>query len=171
MRYKIIRYTFALIRKHESCSYKKVSIGRYFRQSGFAVDWCSFRLLQTLQPDQDLEAGPGRQKDSGKRGRDWTFPQRSGLERRSKAAEILSATVLPLVIFSSFLVLVCLLLFTDCGSEKGDSSVFLDSIFDIFEDCGLGGSVSQEQQQLIRKLLLNINIPPLTTVTILSPLD
>ena len=57
--------------------------------------------------------------------------------------------------------LVCLLLFTDCGAEKGDSSVFLDSIFDIFEDCGLGGSVSQEQQQLIRELLLdNITTSP-----------
>ena len=115
------------------------------------MDWCSFRLL-TVQTDQDTEQVD--QRDSSKRDQDWTFPQRSGLERRSKAAEIVSATVLPLVIFSSFLVLVCLLLFTDCGSEKADSSVFLDSIFDIFEDCGLGGSVSQEQQQLIRKLLL-----------------
>ena len=141
-------------RKHESCSYKKISIGRYFRQSGFAVDWCSFRLV-TAQTGVERERG--EQQDSSKRGRDWVFPQRSGLQRRSKAAEIVSATVLPLVIFSSFLVLVCLLLFTDCGAEKGDSSVFLDSIFDIFEDCGLGGSVSQEQQQLIRKLLLNIN--------------
>ena len=137
-----------MTRKHESCSYKKISIGRYFRQSGFAVDWCSFRLL-TAQADQDTELD---QKDSSKRERPWSFPQRSGLERRSKAAEIVSATVMPLVIFSSFLVLVLLLLFTDCGAEKGDSSVFLDSIFDIFEDCGLGGSVSQEQQELIRKL-------------------
>ena len=118
------------------------------------MDWCSFRLL-TAPTGQDTE--PVDQKDSRKNDKEWTFPQRSGLERRSKAAEIVSATVLPLVIFSSFLVLVCLLLFTDCGAEKGDSSVFLDSIFDIFEDCGLGGSVSQEQQQLIRKLLLNIN--------------
>ena len=122
------------------------------------MDWCSFRLL-TAPSGQDTE--PVDQKDSRKNDKEWTFPQRSGLERRSKAAEIVSATVLPLVIFSSFLVLVCLLLFTDCGSEKADSSVFLDSIFDIFEDCGLGGSVSQEQQQLIRKLSLTINIPPL----------
>ena len=123
------------------------------------MDWCSFRLL-TAPTGQDTE--PVEQKDSRKDDKEWTFPQRSGLERRSKAAEIVSATVLPLVIFSSFLVLVCLLLFTDCGAEKGDSSVFLDSIFDIFEDCGLGGSVSQEQQELIRKLLLNINSPHTT---------
>ena len=142
-------------RKHESCSYKKVSIGRYFRQSGFAVDWCSFRLLS--ERTEVVTGGRGEGEDSSKREPAWVFPQRSGLQRRSKAAEIVSATVLPLVIFSSFLVLVCLLLFTDCGAEKGDSSVFLDSIFDIFEDCGLGGSVSQEQQELIRKLLLNIN--------------
>ena len=125
------------------------------------MDWCSFRLL-TAQTGEDRRGPEGEQEDSSRGGRAWVFPQRSGLERRSKAAEIVSATVLPLVIFSSFLVLVCLLLFTDCGAEKGDSSVFLDSIFDIFEDCGLGGSVSQEQQQLIRKLLLdNINTSPL----------
>ena len=125
------------------------------------MDWCSFRLL-TAQTGEERRGQEGEQQDSSRGGRAWVFPQRSGLERRSKAAEIVSATVLPLVIFSSFLVLVCLLLFTDCGAEKGDSSVFLDSIFDIFEDCGLGGSVSQEQQQLIRELLLdNITTSPL----------
>ena len=143
-----------MTRKHESCSYKKISIGRYFRQSGFAVDWCSFRLL-TAQADPETELLD--QKDS-KRERPWSFPQRSGLERRSKAAEIVSATVMPLVIFSSFLVLVCLLLFTDCGTEKEESSVFLESIFDIFEDCSLKTRAGQDDQQLIRKVITIRNI-------------
>ena len=69
--------------------------------------------------------------------------------------EIVSATLLPMVIFSSFLVLVCLLLFTDCGLEKEENSVFLDSLFDVFEDCSLRSQVSQEQQQLIRSVLPN----------------
>ena len=69
--------------------------------------------------------------------------------------EIVSATLLPMVIFSSFLVLVCLLLFTDCGLEKEENSVFLDSLFDVFEDCGLRSRESQEQQQLIRSVITN----------------
>ena len=136
------------LRKHSTCSYKKISIERYFRQAGFAVDWCSFRLITSntehSPPDRD-------RKEFTKRHMDWSFPLRSGLERGSKAVEIISATVLPMVIFSSFLVLVCLLLFSDCGTEKEENSAFLDSIFDIFDDCGLGGPIGQERQQLIRE--------------------
>ena len=119
------------------------------------MDWCSFRLISPTSQQNPLNVD---RKDFNKRHMDWSFPLRSGLERRSKAVEIVSATVLPLVIFSSFLVLVCLLLFTDCGTEKEESSVFLESIFDIFEDCSLKTRAGQDDQQLIRKVITIRNI-------------
>lgn len=133
------------LRKIDSCSYKRISVERYFRQAGLAVDWCSFRLVYHNDTVDEKHENNSAEKIK------WTFPQKSKTGRRSRFPEILVAIIGPLLIFSLFCVFVGFLLWTDCGGEKDNTNVFIESLFDIF-DCGLlgrGQGGSLEQQQLL----------------------
>ena len=63
----------------------------------------------------------------------WKFPRRSGLERGSRLPEVTAAILGPILIFAMFSVGLGFLLWTDCGSEKENSNIFIESLFDIFE--------------------------------------
>lgn len=134
----------APLRVHESCSYKRISVERHFRQSGFAVDWCSFRLtsedLETMAKTATL-----RPMIESK----WNFPNRSSLERRSRYSEIIAAIIVPILIFSLFTLGVGFLLWSDCGAEKTNKDIFIQSLFDVFEDC-FKGSDADQQELLLR---------------------
>ena len=68
----------------------------------------------------------------------WTFPQRSKLGREDKLSEITGAIIGPLLIFTTFILCLGFLLWSDCGDEKEEGKVFIETIFDVFEDCGRG---------------------------------
>ena len=140
----------APLRRHESCSYKRVSVERHFRGAGLAVDWCSFRLVTAppaAPPRPGGGAGAGRVHGDTS---SWTAPRRSAVARQSRVAELLAALSLPLLVFTAFSVCLGLLLWTDCGSEKDNSNIFIDSLFDIFYDCfGGGAGVAGQQRQLL----------------------
>jgi len=121
------------LRNHETCSYKRISVERYFRQAGFAVDWCSFRLLKHVKKEKNRDMPvptflPGDTKD-------WNFPERSKRMRKSKLPEILTAMVVPLLVLVFFSASLGALLWSDCKSEKQTGNLFIDSLFEIFDDC------------------------------------
>ena len=110
----------------------RVSVERHFFQG---VDWC------TAPP-----AAHPRNGDTSS----WTAPRRSAVARQSRVAELLAALSLPVLVFTAFSVCLGLLLWTDCGSEKDNSNIFIDSLFDIFYDCfGGGAGVAGQQRQLL----------------------
>eukprot|EP00092_Neocalanus_flemingeri_P008945 GFUD01009623.1.p1 GENE.GFUD01009623.1~~GFUD01009623.1.p1 ORF type:complete len:506 (-),score=92.78 GFUD01009623.1:448-1965(-) len=122
------------LRNHETCSYKRISVERYFRQAGFAIDWCSFRLLKQRDGAHNKIVKVVRTFDLGDKRSDWQFPERGEMKRESKVAEILTAMVIPLIIFALFSAGLGALLWSDCNSEKQTSNLFIDSLFEIF-DC------------------------------------
>ena len=94
------RETFPL-RKLATCSFKRTSVERHFRQAGFVIDWCGFRLLaqddrgETVvwtDQEEEVEAGGETQEvDEGlsgpaggpSEGVTWHFPVREDLPLRS----------------------------------------------------------------------------------------
>jgi len=124
------------LRKHKTCSYKRISVERYFRQAGFAIDWCSFRLISASSSLGNNQTGKLIKTFSeGSIKADWHFPERGDMKRESKLAEILTAMVIPLVILAIFSTCLGFILWSDCNSEKQASNLFIDSLFDVFYDC------------------------------------
>ena len=134
------------LRKHQSCSYKRVSVERHFRQSGFAVDWCSFRIItkQLAKSEDRVTRRPTIESN-------WIFPQRSQLQRQSKYPQIIAGIIGPILIFALFTLGVGFLLWTDCTNEKANSNIFIDSLFDVFEDCFGHKKETLEQQELLMR--------------------
>jgi len=123
------------LRNHETCSYKRISVERYFRQAGFAIDWCSFRLLKPREGVNNETVKVVRTFDTGDKSQNWHFPERGSMTRESKIAGILTAMVIPLLILLLFSAGLGALLWSDCNSEKQTSNLFIDSLFEIFDDC------------------------------------
>ena len=135
------------LRKHQTCSYKRISVERYFRQAGFAIDWCSFRLIEKVESTKKTAKiieifSPSDESLS------WKLPKRSLMPRESKIAEILTSMVIPLIILAIFSALLGSLLWSDCNSEKQTSNIFIDSLFDVFYDC-VPTSETQNHQMTI----------------------
>ena len=96
------------------------------------MDWCSFRLVTQEEKSSKNMKGAGEFHESNI-GMSWKFPRRSGLERGSRLPEVTAAILGPILIFAMFSVGLGFLLWTDCGSEKENSNIFIESLFDIFE--------------------------------------
>ena len=63
----------------------------------------------------------------------WKFPKRSKMERANRFTEITAAILCPILIFAMFTLCLGFLLWTDCGREKENGNVFIESLFDVFE--------------------------------------
>eukprot|EP00090_Calanus_glacialis_P045174 TRINITY_DN8230_c0_g1_i2.p1 TRINITY_DN8230_c0_g1~~TRINITY_DN8230_c0_g1_i2.p1 ORF type:complete len:520 (-),score=103.32 TRINITY_DN8230_c0_g1_i2:388-1947(-) len=136
------------LRNHKTCSYKRISVERYFRQAGFAIDWCSFRLITQRDNVEDKTTKPIKTFKMGDKSSDWHFPKRGDMKRESKLAEILTAMVVPIIILALFSAGLGFLLWSDCNSEKQTSNVFVDSLFEVFYDCVPSGE-NHSQQMII----------------------
>jgi len=121
------------LRRLSTCSFKRVSVERFLRQAGFAVDWCAFRLIkpgpQVIDVEDDLEDLNVDTRPAFK------FPQRGSIERRAMVKEMLTAAVIPLLIFLVFSSCLGCILFTACGEEKQRGGLFIESLFEVFDDC------------------------------------
>jgi hypothetical protein len=124
------------LRRLSTCSFKRVSVERFLRQAGFAVDWCAFRLIrpgpQVLDEEEDLEE---LHLDKKKPEAAFEFPKRGSVQRRTMVKEMLTAAVIPLLIFLVFSSCLGCILFTACGEEKQRGGFFIESLFEVFDDC------------------------------------
>ena len=100
------------LRRLSSCSYKRSSVERFFRQAGFAVDWCAFRLLHPQQ--QEKEAGRRQEQEGGRR-REFTFTARGPAGRSWRVESLLTWALLPTLLFLLFSAALGGLLWADCG--------------------------------------------------------
>jgi len=123
------------LRNHKTCSYKRISVERYFRQAGFAIDWCSFRLISQSSGAHNKTLKLDKTFTDVDKSSDWYFPEKGDMNRESKLAEILTAMVIPLVVFALFSTGLGFILWYDCNSEKQMSNLFVDSLFEVFYDC------------------------------------
>jgi len=65
----------------------------------------------------------------------FKFPKRGAVERRTMVKEMLTAAVIPLLIFLVFSSCLGCILFTACGEEKQRGGIFIESLFEVFDDC------------------------------------
>ena len=96
------------------------------------MDWCSFRLVTQLETKSKNRIGVGDSRGPNA-GISWTFPKRSKMERQSRFPEITAAILCPILIFAMFSLCLGFLLWADCGTEKENNNVFIESLFDVFE--------------------------------------
>jgi len=126
------------LRRLSTCSFKRVSVERFLRQAGFAVDWCAFRLVRPGPQVLEKEEEDGLEKlhlDKKRPETAFKFPQRGSMERRTMVKEMLTAAVIPLLIFLVFSSCLGCILFTACGEEKQRGGIFIESLFEVFDDC------------------------------------
>ena len=97
------------------------------------MDWCSFRLVTQNEMNSENRKGAGDSHHGSNVVISWMFPKRSAMERESRFPEITAAILCPILIFSMFSLCLGFLLWTDCVSEKDNSNVFIESLFDVFE--------------------------------------
>ena len=90
---------------------------RFFRQAGFAVDWCAFRLLHPQEQEQEKEGGR-RQEAEGDRRREFTFTARGPAGRSWRVESLLTWALLPTVLFLLFSAALGGLLWADCGQVR-----------------------------------------------------
>jgi len=123
------------LRRLSTCSFKRVSVERFFRQAGFAVDWCAFRLISPEAQVVDEETEDEKDSNIAEMFPTFKFPQRGSVERRKMVKEMLTAAVIPLLIFLVLSSCLGCILFTACGEEKQRGGLFIESLFEVFDDC------------------------------------
>jgi len=123
------------LRRLSTCSFKRVSVERFFRQAGFAVDWCAFRLISPEAQVVDEETEDEKDSNIVEMFPTFKFPQRGSVERRKMVKEMLTAAVIPLLIFLVLSSCLGCILFTACGEEKQRGGLFIESLFEVFDDC------------------------------------
>jgi hypothetical protein len=126
------------LRRLPSCSYKRTSAEPDFRQVGFAVDWCAFRLLNASQITVIKRTAPGppppfpTTPGSG-------FASREKIERRTASPRsLLWGLLVPLVLFAVLNGLIGCFLLSDAATasnEKQAAVSFVDVLYDVLAGC------------------------------------
>ncbi|XP_022207832.2 epsilon-sarcoglycan isoform X1 [Nilaparvata lugens] len=132
-----------------SCrGFKRTSVERILRDSGFTLDWCTFRLVE--QSMTESLPGGSLQHQTGSQQHDsvllstnyvrwdsvWIRPSRLDLPMRNYVSEFTLILFFPMVIMIMLAILLSTILcFHHEGMEDDTSSQFFESVFTICEDC------------------------------------
>ncbi|KAL3282358.1 hypothetical protein HHI36_005544 [Cryptolaemus montrouzieri] len=119
--------------KLPSCprNFKRTSVERYFRDAGFALDWCSFRLIDpnnsAMHHSEMKESGPLKDK--------WETITKDSVPLRNYTLDVTWSLILPvaLLIILTF-VLSFILCFYHEGIYDQASEDFFDNLFHICTD-------------------------------------
>ncbi|XP_050691623.1 alpha-sarcoglycan-like isoform X2 [Eriocheir sinensis] len=127
---------------HHPCPtyFKKTSYERFFRQQGFAIDWCSFRLHNNTKESermrQNLMAKEADLKSPvisalENEGR-LHLLRRDEVEKRSYTFDVVHTILVPLVVMLALLGLLTLAMCCHRTNMDQRSSNFFDELFDDF---------------------------------------
>jgi hypothetical protein len=126
------------LRRLDSCSYKRSSAEPDFRKAGLAVDWCTFRILNSSRA---VGSGPGRlpQPPAGILPAGG-FISRAAVERRSSPQSLLLSLLFPVLLFVILNGLLGCILAWDAASssskeKKSSASSFINALFGVVAGC------------------------------------
>ncbi|XP_050293300.1 epsilon-sarcoglycan [Anthonomus grandis grandis] len=105
--------------------FKRTSVERYFRDAGFALDWCSFRLPQRDLNDTLNKPEADKIESSNDQTEEKTFMYRDNIPVRTYQKALVTAIALPMMIMT---LLVLGLTFILCF-EQGDVIIDLTEEF------------------------------------------
>ncbi|KAK5644790.1 hypothetical protein RI129_006090 [Pyrocoelia pectoralis] len=126
--------------RHTSCprDFKRTTVERFFRDAGFALDWCAFRLIE------DSSSAMGHHSSSTEKleklsnleaSSHWRAFSADDIPERSYSNEFAVTILLPLFIFTVLsLMLSFILCFHHEAIDDRHSEEFLDNIFHICTD-------------------------------------
>ncbi|KAK6622424.1 hypothetical protein RUM44_002235 [Polyplax serrata] len=124
--------------KLQNCprDYKRTSVERIFRDEGFILDWCNFKLIYESAgsmksmgdvfestPEIDMMNEPF-----------WSRPTKAEVARRSYTSEFTLTILVPTLIMIVLILLLSAILGIQREGMRDDSDVFFDSVFCICED-------------------------------------
>ncbi|KAK7794674.1 hypothetical protein R5R35_003789 [Gryllus longicercus] len=124
--------------------FKRTTVDRLFREEGFALDWCAFRLMTVKETDRSLSQQHSSHGESdlmeshltlglGQNDR-WSRPAKSQIPQRSYVHEFAFTILVPMLVMILLVVLLSLILcFHHEGMDEASSEYF-ESVFDIFEE-------------------------------------
>ncbi len=128
------------LRRLDSCSYKRSSAEPDFRKAGLAVDWCSFRILNSSRA---VGSGPSRlphpQPPAGILPAGG-FISRAAVERRSSPQSLLLSLLFPVLLFVILNGLLGCILAWDAASssskeKKSSAGSFVNALFGVVAGC------------------------------------
>ncbi|KAI4462123.1 alpha-/epsilon-sarcoglycan family member [Holotrichia oblita] len=115
--------------------FKRTSVERYFREAGFALDWCSFSLISTMQdPERPLEdlAKSSEQKLIENQ---WNAYSKNDVPQRSYVHEFLFTILVPMFVMTILAVLLSLILcFHHEGIQDPLSEEYFENLYHICTD-------------------------------------
>ncbi|XP_067000391.1 epsilon-sarcoglycan isoform X1 [Anabrus simplex] len=125
--------------------FKRTSVDRLFREEGFALDWCAFRLLTVKEADRSSSLQHSARYDAdlldhhhhslgfGREER-WSRPSKSQVPQRSYISEFAFTILVPMFVMIILVIILSLILCFHHEGMDDDSSTYFESVFDIFED-------------------------------------
>nr|XP_023022553.1 epsilon-sarcoglycan isoform X1 [Leptinotarsa decemlineata] len=115
--------------------FKRTSVERYFRDAGFSLDWCSFRLVDNNNSAMHQTNENSVNSDRGDNNDRWRPVSTSEIPQRSYTHEVLVSVLVPMMIL---LVLGLLLSFILCFHhdeiEDEESDEYFKNLFHICTD-------------------------------------
>ncbi|XP_031351991.1 epsilon-sarcoglycan isoform X1 [Photinus pyralis] len=126
--------------KHKTCprDFKRTTVERFFRDAGFALDWCAFRLIE------DSSSALGHHYSSTEKleklsnleaNNHWRAFSIDDLPERSYSHEFAVTILLPLFLFTALTMMLSFILcFHHEAIADSHSEEFLDNIFHICTD-------------------------------------
>ncbi|XP_066941673.1 epsilon-sarcoglycan isoform X1 [Macrobrachium rosenbergii] len=145
---------------HRPCPtyFKKTSYERFFRNASFAIDWCSFKMVDNIRRFEHLP-------DYGKDDNGHKSPVISALEnegriylqsreqviKRSYTYDVVHTILIPLVVMMALLGLLTLAMCCHRTNMDQQSSDFFDELFDDFPRIPKGQDIQMVQYASINK--------------------
>ncbi|KAF5273769.1 hypothetical protein FQA39_LY00884 [Lamprigera yunnana] len=130
--------------KHTSCprDFKRTTVERFFRDSGFALDWCAFRLVNfhrsnKLETSHRSSTVEKLEKLSNLRANDhWRSVSTNDIPERSYSSEFAITILLPIFLLTilTFMLSFILCFHHEAIADDQMSEDFFDSIFHICTD-------------------------------------
>ncbi|XP_049862304.1 alpha-sarcoglycan isoform X2 [Schistocerca gregaria] len=119
--------------------FKRTTVDRFFRDAGFALDWCAFRLviteeLSSLRHLAHHEVGVvDHYNNLIESDTIWSAPSKAEVPQRSYVNEFVATILVPMLIMICLVIILSLIL---CFHHEGmfdESDEYFESLFDIFE--------------------------------------
>lgn len=173
-------------------NFKRTSVERYFREKGFAIDWCAFRLMILDQESSKAEAAydelTSESNDNSKtstptpeiinlipehfkalldKQRNAELPKRSAVPYRDLSSEFLYTAIPTGIVFTlTAIVLLAILCFKRRREPDEEWQAFTESLFLVLKDCfTCCNTATPEDNKTQTKLILDSN----STLAIMDP--
>ncbi|KRT80087.1 hypothetical protein AMK59_8667 [Oryctes borbonicus] len=115
--------------------FKRTTVERYFREAGFALDWCSFSLISAMQDSETSSEELAKLTEQKLIENRWNAFSRNDVPQRSYIHEFLFTILVPMFVMTILAIILSIILcFHHEGIDDPLSEEFFDNLYHICTD-------------------------------------